>query len=967
MQGPISYPAALTSSKWVASLIAKHRDDGHIYVQKSTSKNVKRETKFSSLLEKTRGDLRNVFSVRSKAEAASELNRASTFPQKQNKYTWAYLFDTKSGNKLHKRAKSAPITTYIPHVLEPINEEREDNDTPVFKFLAQSVCQKHSPTETDREAPLHLSDHIAEDDDAASIVTTCTVLIRHLGLADVPEEDEANEEDRQLETADTMTITHPEVTKIKVSKHNMSRGTTEESHDSPILGLETSQPITTNDARPRQPSSIRFECSGALHPRETLVNVEGSETDAKSSKSKRKTSSAASSVTSLFTKLLGSDKTKAVDKTENETETKNEPSVLHKLRHKAKGSFSLGKLADFIQPAETRLRSSLGINRNNERPTADHNKNKGTYGPLRWNLPPPDDEMGELIRSFSDPRIGFNTTSNNRYVGETPVLPRSPSESSDGSEYDISMEDLPPAPANPPLPFRYFREEISMHGSDEQIQNPKARDSQKAQPQDSDDESSRYSQEMVLGPFPHDEIMSLALQRQVDIINNNYDFSQHANLTGVYGRVKVEERSEERPIRERFEELHHPVEETEFLEPKAKTYSVNTQYAEPNNEETHIDESETQDQESVVDTCEVREDSHPEPNAPSASVGTEEDPYHEEAQNEERFNANTFDMVSSIDWDEQTIPEGPAGNPPTRAAMKDVETADYSDFFKSLQNVRSKSPDKLFGRSGFIGVRPWSKEIASLAARDQMIRDEAAEKFYQQGPSNTGSSESVSDLDERPSAHEVQAALSHPDAPLIDECEPDRVMDQYLKCKRSTMAAMISKQTNHAKIPSAINRNEVIYNEWDRAARVSQIFEAKKEREDPSAAYRRRQIYKFVEKRLKKVKTEAEQANKEARDAHRCIQQLQEYYNDMEEGIHRFTESFGHQRASNLPNAVDLVRITEREERIDYRRAKPLEDGPEAESPESEMADKAGMDYSELVRDDGTEVNSLGDPTAEFF
>jgi hypothetical protein len=181
------------------------------------------------------------------------------------------------------------------------------------------------------------------------------------------------------------------------------------------------------------------------------------------------------------------------------------------------------------------------------------------------------------------------------------------------------------------------------------------------------------------------------------------------------------------------------------------------------------------------------------------------------------------------------------------------------------------------------------------------------------------------------------------------------------------MAATISKQTNHARIPSAINRNEVIYNEWDRAARVSQIFQAKKEREDPAAAYRRRKVYKFVEKRLKKVKAEAEQANKEACDAHRCIQQLQQHYNAMEEDIHRFTESFGHRRANNLPNAVDLVRITEREERIDYRRVKPLEDGPEAESPESEMADKAGMDYSELVRGYGTEVNSLDDPTAEFF
>jgi hypothetical protein len=297
---------------------------------------------------------------------------ASTFPKKQTKSTWAYLFDTKSGNKLHKRAKSEPITTYIPHVLEPIDEEREDDDIPVFKFLAQPAGQKHSPTKTDREAHLPSTDRIAEDDDAASIVTTCTVLIQRLALADVPEEDEENEEDRQMETADTMTITYPEVTKIKVSKSNLSRGTTEKGQESPILGLETSQPITTNDTHTRKPSTIRIECSGALPPRETLVNVDGSETDAKSSKSKRKTSSATSSVTSLFTKLLGSGKAQDTNKMEKETKT--EPSALHKLRHKAKGSLSLDRLADFIQPAETRLRSSLGINRNDERTTTECNK-----------------------------------------------------------------------------------------------------------------------------------------------------------------------------------------------------------------------------------------------------------------------------------------------------------------------------------------------------------------------------------------------------------------------------------------------------------------------------------------------------------------------------------------------------------------------------------------------------------------
>lgn len=72
--------------------------------------------------------------------------------------------------------------------------------------------------------------------------------------------------------------------------------------------------------------------------------------------------------------------------------------------------------------------------------------------------------MGELIRSFSDPRIGLNTISNSRYIEETLVSPRSPSESSDRPEHDISMEDLPPVPANPPAPLKHFRDEISMHG-----------------------------------------------------------------------------------------------------------------------------------------------------------------------------------------------------------------------------------------------------------------------------------------------------------------------------------------------------------------------------------------------------------------------------------------------------------------------------------------------------------------------
>uniref|UniRef100_A0A0D2XA23 Uncharacterized protein n=1 Tax=Fusarium oxysporum (strain Fo5176) TaxID=660025 RepID=A0A0D2XA23_FUSOF len=147
MQGSASYPAALGSSKWIASFLARHRYDDGIYARTSTRPSSPQEVKFRDFVKKSKAELKNVFSAneKKKSEAgADELRNANdTGPERKNKkLSWANIFDTKSGNKLHKRAKSAPGDIHVPHQLDPITEVGESRETQADLVSANTSSRK---------------------------------------------------------------------------------------------------------------------------------------------------------------------------------------------------------------------------------------------------------------------------------------------------------------------------------------------------------------------------------------------------------------------------------------------------------------------------------------------------------------------------------------------------------------------------------------------------------------------------------------------------------------------------------------------------------------------------------------------------------------------------------------------------------------------------------------------------------
>ncbi|KAF5654024.1 hypothetical protein FHETE_11351, partial [Fusarium heterosporum] len=807
MQGSVSYPAALGSSKWIASFLANHRNDDDIYVR--TSHNAKSEAKFSNLLKKTKGELRSMLSGHKKKSFASKLNGKSnaivhlflqlilvlieaelpTYPsnspakKNETKSTWTNLFDTKSGNKLHKRAKSAPTTTYVPHVLETINEEVEDTN---------------SSEKTLNHKPLPSTDcRTEEDDDAASFMTTCTVLIQQLALEDVPEEDE---EEGRLQTAIITTITPaPEVTTIEMHSSNSSREATANSQESPVSESEITRAIGGRTITPSRGPCIRFECTGALPPQETLVSVDRTRNEAKASELKIKTSSSIPGLKSMFTKVLGTEnKLETIIKAEEKPKTGNPLKI---LRHKAQHSFSFGRLADFLQFTGTHVRSSRNTDQKNERPATKCNKTNDTCEPLKWNLPPCNNEMGELIRSFSGPLPDCTASvHNSRHVEAVHIAQRSPSESSDIPEHDISVENLPPMPAILPPFLRQYDGEVSMQINDERVQELIAQNNREAQPKTSDgrrlstyilnladdslEDSSRYSQDIEIGPFPDSERMENAFRRHVELVTNTYDFSQHATFVDTCNPLEVQEPREERLVREIIDKPEELLKKAESPTSHISIREEASQDAEQRGQDADVH---FQDNKTIFRTEEVLEIVHPIPIRRITSNILIENDDQQSALCEDQHNVATFAMVPSVEWHAQSVPEGSEGNPPTCSAMKEIEHQDQAEFFKSLQNCRIKTPDRLYGRSGFSGVMPWTRQIAELASKNQVVRDEDAELFYQQPPSATGSNDSVSDLSTIPEAEEVRAALRHPQAPLIDDCEPDCVAECYKKLRKSVM------------------------------------------------------------------------------------------------------------------------------------------------------------------------------------
>ncbi|KAG9507661.1 hypothetical protein J7337_001215 [Fusarium musae] len=188
MQGSASYPAALGGSKWIASFLAKHRYGDGIYVRTSTRASSPQEVKFRDFVKKSKAELKNVFSANGKKRSEAgvdELRNANETDaeRKNNKLSWAKLFDTKSGNKLHKRAKSAPSDIHVPHQLDPITEVGESSET-----QANLVSVSTSSRKSVGQSPQCSATHQTNGDDV-SVTTTGTTILQQANLQCISEGD----------------------------------------------------------------------------------------------------------------------------------------------------------------------------------------------------------------------------------------------------------------------------------------------------------------------------------------------------------------------------------------------------------------------------------------------------------------------------------------------------------------------------------------------------------------------------------------------------------------------------------------------------------------------------------------------------------------------------------------------------------------------------------------------------------
>ncbi|QPC74796.1 hypothetical protein HYE68_005548 [Fusarium pseudograminearum] len=930
MQGSSSLPAALSSSKWIAAFLVKHRNDDDIYVRtperkskdddkilepreyladSASARSSENEVKFQGFYHKATAEMRGVFrSTKSSNDSVQDVEQASneeakSTPEQRAKSAWAFLFDTKSGNKLHKRTQSAPTTHYVPHVLETIGEEQEEQECSALKSFVNAAKESEDDRKIATTTPQESTDRVAHDGDNASIRTTCTVIIRQATLNDIAEEACVNTDN--IQTSTTHDVQKPKSVSFDIRSSQGSRKV------SPI------------------------ECRGSIIT-PSMMSEQGTSTPETPKKKKKKTSSISSSIFSFVGKVV-----------------------------------RLGRSSPSVKKANKARRHEP----RDELPNSEASNNLRPI--LKWNLPQDDNAMGDLIRNFSGPL----TPPDSLDTSTPPPSAKYGRNFSDLSAFDKSIEDLMPIPAKRPTSGRVISDSESMPEFDDTINNPRLRPRGKHVIQNANHDDSTVMSDEEVHVTPVHETLSQAYARHQDCyrrIKAMYD-RNGIDRTGklLACESKQREEVEQRQVREMTEDLEQPPQEIQTGEqeeneplPQETVVSEKTAPSNPSNPTTpsHDGAQERADvnEEPIMESI---EHDFTAPDA-TAAVSTQnpQNPHDEQPADQEPDTAatHTNDTSSTSTWSQNGDIHLPLGATLTRAAMVHHENEEYSAFFKSLQNVREKSPDRFCGRQGSFSVRAWLDQ--TYEHEHEMARDRAALKFFH-GPHSTTENEddTLSDLGYFPSLDETRAALNHPDAPKIRGSSPKEAMRIWNADVKSLEVANMKKETLQAEVKSSLTRNELIEDEEDRAERVTYLYLQKKLKaqvsdEDKATHLRHvRKVCREFEKALEVVQKRAALANKEATDAEICVEYLQRSYHEMEENIHRFTESLGYKRADNLVDAMELVKKTEREENIDIREVQRL-DIAEPESPDSYGA-------TEWCAGQAQGDNNVGpeDPTDIFF
>ncbi|KAH7218970.1 hypothetical protein DER44DRAFT_712540 [Fusarium oxysporum] len=854
MQGSASYPAALGSSKWIASFLARHRYDDGIYARTSTRPSSPQEVKFRDFVKKSKAELKNVFSANEKKkseEGVDELRNANdTGPERKNKkLSWAKMFDTKSGNKLHKRAKSAPGDIHVPHQLDPITEVGESRETQVDLVSANTSSRK--PVGENHQC----STSRQTDGDDVSVLTTCTTIIQQANLQGVSEGNarDAATNDESIAIGGRNCTSNPATHLSSGNSNN-----TEDEYPSQEESDNTSDGCE-KDVRPEE--NARQE-ETARQEENVLQNENPGQEQTNNNDLTSKSSSKFSlrSVLSMFMGSDGSDE-EAKAKSDGNRKLKRKGRLSPRLR-----TLLIGKTKSESSTKSHSQSSSQDLSQSDAQLANQIVEQDRTFKGLDWKLPVGQNEMGQLIREFS----GDLNTATQEMVHKTPVSPKTPSLQSYPSKFDVSMDqNLLPRPAMAPALYSHDQ------GHNQQVRNEPT------------------SKDALVAKAVHMENK----QAQLVEIKTRSDRTMNQDTGGDANQNQVAQevgRSGKEPVeRDTTNDVHPP-----------RTWQHGGDPAE-------------------VETV-------------------------------EEYYAATDDMVSMLQgFEEEELPEDfTPGQPATEALMKELEIERLGGFFTTLQNVRNESPEQLIAARDPRAVVTWRDEIAELTSNGGMIRNDKAEQLYQQAPSTAGSDGALSAMTYKPSRAEVKAALAHPEAPVIQ-------------------GYSLAKNKYTSQMQPAMSRNEIILDEWDRADAVACIHKhnqqqklKQQEEESEEAARRRRlKIYRSVERHIVDGRRLAVKINREATAAFQMCEHLDEEYERLRGQILRYAEDCGHEPTDNLQHAVDLIRKTQQEEEITYRKYEGCESA-DPESPESVVAAHFGRDYHEIA---GNHVDKTVDPTNEFF
>ncbi|RKK59000.1 hypothetical protein BFJ66_g2413 [Fusarium oxysporum f. sp. cepae] len=448
MQGSASYPAALGSSKWIASFLARHRYDDGIYARTSTRPSSPQEVKFRDFVKKSKAELKNVFSAneKKKSEAgADELRNANdTGPERKNKkLSWAKIFDTKSGNKLHKRAKSAPGDIHVPHQLDPITEVGESRETQADLVSANTSSRK--PVGENHQC----STSRQTDGDDASVLATCTTIIQQANLQGVSEGNA-----RDAATNDESTAIGGRNCTSNPSTH-LSSGNSNNTEDEYPSQEESDNTSDGCDVRPeenaRQEETARQE--------ENVLQDENPGQEQINNKDLTSKSSSKFSLRSVLSMFMGSDG--------SDEEAKAKSDGTRKLKRKGRLSprlraLLIGKTKSESSTKSHSQSSSQDLSQSDAQLANQIVEQDRTFKGLDWKLPVGQNEMGQLIREFS----GDLNTATQEMVHKTPVSPKTPSLQSYPSKFDVSMDqNLLPRPAMAPALYSHDQ------GHNQQVRN----------------------------------------------------------------------------------------------------------------------------------------------------------------------------------------------------------------------------------------------------------------------------------------------------------------------------------------------------------------------------------------------------------------------------------------------------------------------------------------------------------------